>query len=236
MPTHCPHCEVPIPAPGTCPHKFMEVFQHGDGAHCGISDLYPEHQAALEKALASGKPFDTGWFSSKKEIVTGRVWSDGQTVTCEASCSDDFDTQGKGEAEAYPASGTVVLFADVVRALDDALDQAGKNKTANEPYAGFSIHHAKRCWSVYSGGKPQGKSHIAQAWIETLIMPRGDGHEMETPPGDNYHTWGWQQDGKVPQKVRDVLYRWAENFLAGKKVGGKRTVDGWTIKPWKDEA
>lgn len=197
-------------------NALKELFQRGDGAHHGISDLYPEKEAALTAALATGQPFDTGWFSSKKEIASGRVSMVGGIVTCEASVSDDFDTEGHGEAEAHPAGlGTVVMFADVVRALDLALDRADENKKENEPYQGYKV--------VRAG-----------SWVETLILPKGDGVEMETPPGDNYHVWGWQGDTLMPASVQATLYRWAENWLGGKKVGGKRTCDGWTIIPWKD--
>jgi hypothetical protein len=210
----------------------MEIFKPlgGDGAHCGISDLYKNYEQVLVAALASGQPFDTGWFSSKKEIVTGRVYSDGQTVTCEVYCSDDFDTEGKGETEASSAT-----LDDVVRALDEAWDKAEKDRTENEPYQGFKVLRRTRQWSVYIGGKPVGKSHISLAWVETLILPKGDGCMMDFPPGDNYREWGWQNDGRqMPRKVRAVLRTWAENWMEGKKVGGKRTCEGWTIQPWKD--
>ena len=36
--------------------------------HWGLTDLYPEHRAALEAALASGRAFDTREFGAKKEI------------------------------------------------------------------------------------------------------------------------------------------------------------------------
>lgn len=197
------------------PDLFAKL--HGDGAHHGISDLYPTHQKLVERALKSGKPFDTGWYGSKKEIASGRIYSDGKTVTCEASVSDDFDTEGRGSAVATPAGlGTEVLFDDVVRALDAALDAAGEDKKEKEPYAGFSTHNRK--------------GH----WVETLILPKG-GEEYDTPPGDNYHEWGWQRECRyMPRKVREVFLRWANNWIMGKKVGGKRTMAGWTIKPWTE--
>jgi hypothetical protein len=45
----------------------------GDGSHWGLTDLYPESNAALLSALKDGLPFDTGWWSSKKEIASARV-------------------------------------------------------------------------------------------------------------------------------------------------------------------
>lgn len=191
----------------------------GDGSHCGISDLYPERQKLVEAALASGLPFDTGWYASKKEICSGRIYSDGKTVVCEVSVSDDFDAQGRGEAIATPEENDApVTFADVVRALDDALDRASDDKRDNEPYAGFSVFTSK-------------------GWVETLILPKGYGAEMDAPPGDYYSKWEWQGECRyMPRKVRAVFLCWANNWLMGKRVGGKRTVAGWTIKPWKDKA
>lgn len=49
------------------------------------------------------------------------------------------------------------------------------------------------------------------AWIETYLVRAGVGHDMDQPPGDNYHSWGWQgEGGKVPAKVRESF----ERFLA----------------------
>lgn len=52
----------------------MGMFNTGDyAAHWGITDLYPENEAALRAALASGEPFDTGWYGAKKEIEYARI-------------------------------------------------------------------------------------------------------------------------------------------------------------------
>jgi hypothetical protein len=29
--------------------------------------------------------------------------------------------------------------------------------------------------------------------------------ETDSVPGDNYHQWGWQGDGDIPEKVKDEL-------------------------------
>lgn len=42
-------------------------------AHWGLTDLYPEHAAALQHAITGGEPFDTGRFGAKKEIEYGRL-------------------------------------------------------------------------------------------------------------------------------------------------------------------
>lgn len=45
----------------------------GDAAHWGLSDFYDENAQALRQVLACGQAFDTGWFTAKKEIQTGRI-------------------------------------------------------------------------------------------------------------------------------------------------------------------
>lgn len=45
----------------------------GDGAHRGVTDLYPENESALRAALKDGLPFDTGWWAVKHEIQSARV-------------------------------------------------------------------------------------------------------------------------------------------------------------------
>ena len=53
--------------------KKLEAFQHGDGAHCGLSDWYEEGEAELTAVITERVPFDTGWYSSKKEIASARI-------------------------------------------------------------------------------------------------------------------------------------------------------------------
>ena len=54
--------------------KQLNAFQNGDGAHCGLSDWYSDGRAELEQALKEKIPFDTGWYSSKKEIASARIY------------------------------------------------------------------------------------------------------------------------------------------------------------------
>ena len=79
--------------------RLIKEFSQGNGAHCGLSDWYPEQEAALKAALEAKAPFDTGWYSSKKEIASARIRSeDGVKIKVEVSVSDDFDTEGLGYA------------------------------------------------------------------------------------------------------------------------------------------
>lgn len=214
--------------------KPLKEFASGDGANCGLGDWYPEKEKALAQAIKRQKPFDTGWYGSKKEIASARVYSlDGQTVQVEASVSDDFDTPGMGSAIAFGASP--VSLEQVREAIYRAWDEASDNQRDNRMYAGFSILRRTKRYGMYIGGKPHGKGHIAESWVETLILPAGIGDFMSEPPGDNYHQWGFQGEEPIPVKVKDELEQWANDFLAGKAKGKSKTVEKWTIKPWEND-
>lgn len=115
--------------------KPLEAFQHGDGAHWGLSDWYEEGEAQLTAALADHAPFDTGWYSSKKEIASARIRSeDGIKIKVEVSVSDDFDTEGRGYAS------TTDWRLDVVRHLIEfAWRKAEKDRNETQEYEGFRI-------------------------------------------------------------------------------------------------
>jgi hypothetical protein len=190
--------------------RTLEAFRRGDGAHCGLTDWYPEHEAALKAALDAHQPFATGWYSSKKEIASARIWSDdGVTINVEASVSDDFDTNGTGYR-----STTEWTLESVAEAVDAAWDSADEDRRENEPYIGFSVHDS------------------TGAWVETYIASNG---EYDTPPGDNYHWWGWQHDEKDdvgipdPRIPADAVEAF-EKFAYGD--GKELTVNGWTIRRW----
>ena len=62
-----------------------------DAAKWGASDFYEAHEAALRLALESAEPFDTGWYSTKKESQTARIscLEDPENVSIEVSCGMD---------------------------------------------------------------------------------------------------------------------------------------------------
>jgi hypothetical protein len=212
----------------------LRAFASGDGAHCGLTDWYPNKERALKRALKRQQPFDTGWYGSKKEIASARVYSvDGKEVLVEVSVSDDFDTEGMGSATA--ARGAVpVTIGSVQDAIYRAWEEAESNQKDNRVYAGFSILRNTIRHGAYAGGKPVGKGHRGQSWVETFLIDLC-GLGTDCPPGDNYHKWGFQGEEKIPLKHRDALERWANRHVAGVTKGKSFTSGKWTIKPWEDD-
>jgi hypothetical protein len=196
---------------GSLPMRTLEAFRRGDGAHRGLSDWYPENEAALKAALDAHQPFDTGWYGSKHEIASARIWSaDGDSINIEVSVSDDFDTNGTGRRRIKEWS-----IDEVASSVDEAWDSADEDRKDNEPYIGFSIHDS------------------TGAWVETYILAVG---EYDTPPGDNYHWWGWQHDevhdvGIPHPDIPEDTVTAFEKFAYG--GGDELCVNGWTIRRWK---
>jgi hypothetical protein len=169
--------------------KRLEAFENGDGAKWGISDLYDDKAKALTKALKSKKDFTTGWFGSKKEIVSGNVTRTGDVLSVKVSVSDDFDTEGLGEVFFIEPKNKGTSLAQVKKALDEAWQKATENQQENS---------IVRLWSIHT---PKGN------WVETYVQCIGEYEwAYDSPPGDNYHEWGWQHDGaRLTQKTRDKM-------------------------------
>lgn len=168
--------ELAPPPPLMAYQSWGDAYEfriRGDGAKWGPSDWYDDLEAALREALASGKNFDTGWYSAKKEIVTARIRRDFPTLYVEVSCSDDFDTMGYGTTE---ASGAVTI--DQLRDLvDKAHRQAEHDRRDNACYVGYCVGHR-------DGDK-------RRDWVRTYLV---DAVGLDAPTGDNYSEWGWQED------------------------------------------
>lgn len=195
--------------------KLPCMSKHGDGAHCGLTDWYEDIEQGISEALAKGPGYEwtTGWYSSKKEIASARLSCCGGELHFEASVSDDLDTTGYGDCS-FPFTDDI---EEIRLAIEMAQEEAEASQKDNRVYAGFSVHNAEGMW------------------VETLLLPVGEGHEMESPPGDNYHQWGWQEEtDAIPQKVLAELKSWAEEWLAGEADGDSHQVGDWVIKPWHD--
>ena len=72
------------------PKEITPLTDSYDTAHWGLTDLYDDAEAKLRELLASGKPFNTGWCSSKKEIASFRLRCD-ETEMCVEVCQDIDD-------------------------------------------------------------------------------------------------------------------------------------------------
>lgn len=190
----------------------LAAFASGDGAHCGLTDWYPKQEEALLRALKSGKPFDTGWYSSKKEIASARIYTDYRQpcpgIFVEVSVSDDFDTIGR--------SGSMVIertLDGISKAISEALEDAEVDRKNNQTYRGYSIHHKGNCIDYF------------------LVNCAG----MDQPPGDFYQHWGWQDSEdegatpsfKIPKRTADAFSEHAWS-LSKKEL----KIGQWTIKPW----
>jgi hypothetical protein len=194
--------------------QVLQAFQRGDGAHRGLTDWYPEKEAALVQALADHKPFDTGWYGSKHAIASARICSyDGVTINVWANVSDDFDTNGLG----YEVAPGWTL-GEVASAVSIAWADADEDRKDNAPYLGFNVHNEHG------------------AWVETYVLGT---REYDTPPGDNYRWWGWQHDESPegecvpdPRIPADAVAAF-EAYVNGPLDLPELTVSGWTIRPWK---
>lgn len=197
--------------------KKLEAFQQGDGAHCGLSDWYEDGEQQLAAALAEHTPFDTGWYSSKKEIASARIWSeDGVKIKIEVCVSDDFDTEGRGY------ESTEEWTTDAIQTcISTAWGKADADKEDNAPYVGFSLMHNGQC-------------------IEYYLL--GDG-TYDTPPGDHYYWWGWQhdedKDGQgvpppdLPLPAAAAFENWAQRWAYGQIKEASCVIGAWEIKPWR---
>ena len=213
--------------------KTLKEFETGDGSHCGLADWYPDKRKALQVALTARKPFTTGWYCSKKEIASACITFDNlvevtQQLRIEVSVSDDFDTPGKGVVVAKWTKD----LAKVEKHVYAAWGKAGCEQKANRVYTGFKVLTRKRVHSTYASGKPVGKARLATVWCETYIRMDSDWCDLDKPPGDYYHKWGWQGGCKIPKAVREKLEDYACSYRNGKAAS--LTVGKWTIQPWEE--
>lgn len=200
--------------------KQLSAFKNGDGAHWGLSDWYEDGEKEITSALADHAPFDTGWYSSKKEIASARIWSeDGIKIKVEVSISDDFDTIGGG----YMSTGEWTIDA-IHTCISKAWEKAESDRDENQEYEGFRVGRDGR-------------------WEETYLVSIGWGENL-SPPGDNYHWWGWQHDGiddsvgvahpDIPVETVQAFEKYAHDWAFGRTEEKSLTIGEWTITPWRD--
>lgn len=183
---------------------------HGDGAHCGLTDWYPEIERGIQQAfLNSEKDWTTGWYSSKKEIASARISKLGNIIHIEVSVSDDFDTNG--------AAWYDIKFTKDLKKIQETIykvwDMAENDLKTNSEYLGYSI-----------GNRKNKNSQQRKNWIYTYLV---NTHGLEKPTGDNYSKFGWQEKTKIPIRVK--------NFLkVGMEAGDKKICcDNWIAEQWE---
>lgn len=199
----------------------------GNGAHWGLTDLYPDYLERVLKAVKDARDFDTGWYASKKEIVSGRIVRRDGTYYVSVSVSDDFDTEGLGVVQfRYPRHvHKNQIWQHISDRINEAWNLAIEDQRSNAVYAGYSIGEAD------DSDPPQSKN-----WIWSYIQPVGYGYELDSPPGDNYHSWGWQYGGineeadKLTEEERTGMEEWIENGGGEAKKFGR-----WVIEQWREK-
>jgi len=165
--------------------------RHLDGAHWGLGDWYPEIERGIKRALKSKSDWTTDWYASKKEIASAKITRKDGVITVEVSVSDDFDTPGKAQGVCKKPD-----IDSIRKTIYKVWDEAIGNQKENREWMAWSIGHR-------SGPKHRGRKR--KDWIETYVMDISDYGDDPSPPGDNYHTWGFQGDSELPKDVKKRL-------------------------------
>jgi hypothetical protein len=202
------------------------VKDHDYAAKWGPGDFYDDIAEGVRQALTRGSDCEwtTGWYGAKKEIVSARLSSKGGELHLEVSVTDDLDTPG------YQC-GTLPHTTDldeICERFNAVWEEAGEDQKGNRLYYGFSVlQWVEVCVA--------GTKHTRPVWVETLILPKDDGEFMDTPPGDEYHKWGFQGDRQLSLKVRTALLDWANRWIAGETQETQFRTGRWIVKPWSDD-
>lgn len=69
--------------------KEISIDRGDYSSKYGLTDLYPESEAKLREALASGEDFTTGWTGCRKEARYVRYTREGDHITIEVSAEMD---------------------------------------------------------------------------------------------------------------------------------------------------
>lgn len=212
--------------------------------HRGPSDFYQRCEDEICAAITSGLPFDTDWRGCKHEILSSRIQREPDgSFCCEVSVSDDFDTSGIGQEGFVPDPGATPdeIFAEIEFALATAHHDAELDRKGNQSYRGFKIlvrsrRKRENHFHRWDKRKPRkvSRSNRRMSWVETYILNIGEYWTWNnSPPGDYYHQWGFQDDDVIPLNVREALEDYAQSYRKGSPP--QFTCKRWTIRPWEDE-
>jgi len=113
----------------------MKTIDIGHGEYAskwGLTDFYPESEAKLKEALASGEDFTTGWFGCEKEIRYAEYTRDAEAMTVKVSCvMDDLwesnDLIWDAWYETYHEDPEDELPHEIIDSIRDAAIDAGIN-------------------------------------------------------------------------------------------------------------
>lgn len=179
--------------------KELDFSKRGDGSHRGLSDWYPENEKALEETFASGEDFTTGWYSSKHEIASARITRENGLFTVEVSVSDDFDT----EVTEYTNNlkiGTLDALREVIGQVWDAAIETQADERAS----------ILRLYAIRKDSE----------WVESYLAPVGISEDWESPPGDYYYKWGFQNEGgDIPEDIKKEIVEHITNYETSFQVG-----------------
>lgn len=229
------------------PPTLACMATHMDGAHCGLGDWYGEIEEGIQAALNDGPERDwtTGWYASKKEIASARITNADGGMLIEVSVSDDFDTPGLGERIIQHTTD----IEEIRAAIYEAWEEAEGDQKDNRMYVGFSIltetDYTRQRFSLpyvpYWLGRlilrmvPSLRRTTvrSQGWVETYIKASGEGAYWcgDSPPGDSYHTWGFQDEYDIPEDVKEELLDWIDDNDFGSHTVGEFTVKAWDEAP-----
>lgn len=197
-------CDSEVPEACNCNVKKIFAKMSGDGAHCGLTDLYPEREQALRKAIKAWRPFTTGWWASKKEIASAKIDFEDDKFIISVSISNDFDTDGLGEVVIPMKKNHNIddIREHIDKSIYEAWDSAQDNQKDNEMQVMYVVGEEKKGKRIN--------------WLDTYLV---NSHGLDSPTGDNYHKWGWQDGAKLPANVRRNLVRGMKQYK-GKVISG----------------
>ncbi len=105
------------------PPKIFAGLRGLDRAHWSVTDFYDEARSKLLEALACGQPFDTGYYSCKKELHSARIMRvrpGGEVlVYVSASCDDPEDLAATAFWEAAGQQASSGMDALMRRGLSE---------------------------------------------------------------------------------------------------------------------
>ena len=110
--------------------KTIDISYGEYASKWGLTDFYPESEAKLKEALASGEDFTTGWFGCKKEIRYATYTRDAEVMTVKVSCvMDDLwesnDLIWDAWYETYHEDPEDELTREIIDSIRDAAIDAG---------------------------------------------------------------------------------------------------------------